>query len=108
MRTVKMYEGCKREDFEPRHVVAIVKYVQNLDTWDGRNFSSGSAGQHIGIRKITRGVFAGKWYVCYGTDWQGQEDEAFLLEDEEDAKQICLDYDPDSYESLFGEKLEVY
>lgn len=30
-------------------LVAVVKYNNDLDFWDGRNFSCGSTGRHLGI-----------------------------------------------------------
>ena len=107
MRTVKLYAG-EREDFACNcDCIAIVKYVENLDTWDGRNMGSGSIGHHIGVRKIEHGSYAGKWYVCRGSDWQGSTNEAFLITEDE-AKQLCMNTNHDKYEELFGVKLEVF
>jgi len=104
-RTVKLYDH-HTEGYVPDDCIAIVKYTDNLDTWDGRNRSSGSTGHHIGIRKITRGQYEGQWYVCHGSDWQGSCDIAFLITEYE-AKQLCLNHDHDMYEELFGDPLDV-
>ena len=57
-------------------LVAVVKYNNNLDFWDGRNFSCGSAS---GITKLKDG----RYVLIHGTDWQGERDYAEIVTDEE-------------------------
>ena len=92
MGNVKCYadETCER-------VIGMVDYTDNLDHWDGHNWTSGGTGYHIGIGKTK----LGKWYVCYGTQWEGQQDYAHIIS-EAAARQKCLDHGG-NYEQLFGE-----
>ena len=106
MRTAKLYSGTY-EGYESIPCIAIVKYVDNLDQWDGHNMSSGSAGHHLGIRKIERGNYSGQWYVCHGSDWQGSYDVAYLI-DEDEAIQLCMDNNHIDFEGLFGRPLEIF
>lgn len=85
-------------DEDGMDVIGLVPYTSNLDHWDGNNYTSGSTGCHIGIGKTK----SGKWYVCYGTQWQGSQDTAYLISADR-AKQLCLNHDPGMYEELFGE-----
>lgn len=60
-------------------LVAVVKYNNDLDFWDGRNFSCGSIGRHLGITKLKDG----RYVLIHGTDWQGERDYAEIVTDEE-------------------------
>jgi hypothetical protein len=84
--------------FKHAHAIGIVDYIDNLDRWDGRNFNSGRNGRHLGVGRCKKG-----WYVCNGTQWQGERDNAQLISEEE-AKQLCLNYNPEKYQDLFGEE----
>jgi len=88
--------------FDGDEVVGVVKYTDNLDFYDGRNYSCGGVGRHLGIGKLKNG----KWYVCYGTQWQGERDYAEVIS-ESTAKKLCLQHNPDIYETLFDEKPEI-
>lgn len=59
--------------------VAVVKYNNNLDFWDGRNFSCGSTGHHLGITRLKDG----RYVLIHGSNWQGSRDYAEVLTDEE-------------------------
>ena len=60
-------------------LVAHVKYNQNLDFWDGNNYTSGSAGRHLGIA-----VLKGDRYVLiHGTQWQGERNLAEIVSAED-------------------------
>jgi hypothetical protein len=61
------------------NLVAVVKYNNDLDFWDGRNFSCGSTGRHLGITKLKDG----RYVLIHGTDWQGERDYAEVVTDEE-------------------------
>ncbi len=86
--------------FENGEVIGMVKYTSNLDHWDGRNWTSGSVGRHLGIGKTKDG----RHYVCYGTQWQGERDYAEIIS-EEKAKQLCLSHNPEIYEEFFEEPI---
>ena len=57
-------------------VIARVRYNQNLDFWDGRNFTCGSPGRHKGITKLK----TGEYVIIYGTQWQGEKDYAVTVD----------------------------
>ena len=79
-------------------VVGYVKYTDNLDHWDGHNNICGSTGRHLGLGKLKDGRF----YLCHGTQWQGEMDYAEVVS-EENAKEVALRHDPEIYEEYFGE-----
>lgn len=65
-------------------VVARVKYNDNLDHWDGQNWTNGGVGRHLGITKLKDGSYV----LIYGTQWQGQEDYGLVVSKEEALKAI--------------------
>ncbi len=79
-------------------VIGLVEYTDNLDHWDGHNNTCGSTGRHLGIGKTRDG----RYYLCHGTQWQGEQDYAEIV-DETTAKETVLEHDPDMYEEMFGE-----
>jgi len=68
-----------------KEVVARVRYNQNLDYWDGRNWQNGGTGRHKGITKLKDG----RYVIIKGTDWQGERDYAYVV-DAEEALQVIL------------------
>jgi hypothetical protein len=60
---------------EHDEVVARVRYNSDLDHWDGRNWTSGSTGRHLGITKLK----TGEYVLIYGTQWQGEQDTAEIV-----------------------------
>jgi hypothetical protein len=88
---VRCYDGEK--------VIGMVPYTDNLDYWDGNNYTCGSTGRHLGIGKTKDGRF----YVCHGTQWQGERDYARIIT-ETKAKELCLEHDPSEYVKIFGEE----
>lgn len=72
------------ENEEHEKVIATVKYNQNLDTWDGRNFTSGSVGRHLGITQLQDGRFV----LIHGTQWQGEHDWAEVISKERAIQEI--------------------
>ena len=60
-------------------IVARVRYNQALDEWDGRNWTSGGVGQHLGITKLK----TGEYVLIHGTQWQGAKDYAYIVSDME-------------------------
>lgn len=59
---------------EDGNIVARVEFNNNLDYWDGHNYSCGSMGEHLGITRLKDGRFV----IINGTDWQGQRDTAHI------------------------------
>lgn len=84
--------------FDGDDVIGMVEYTDNLDFWDGSNNTCGSPGHHLGIGKTKDGRF----YLVYGTQWQGERDRAEIVS-EEAAKEAVLRHNPDIYEEIFGE-----
>lgn len=101
---VKLYEGSKYvmpDDPESRKCIGRVKYTDNLDYWDGRNMTCGSTGRHLGVGKLRDGRF----FLCHGTQWQGERDYAEVVSEKE-AKQAVMNANDDRlYRELFGEDI---
>jgi hypothetical protein len=72
MAKVNVYEGGK--------VIARVEYNDNLDYWDGKNWTCGSMGRHLGLTRLRK---SGKYVLIHGTDFQGEQDRAEIVTDEE-------------------------
>ncbi|WP_456326471.1 hypothetical protein [Palaeococcus sp. (in: euryarchaeotes)] len=89
--------------FDDDKVIGVVKYTNNLDHWDGHNWTCGSPGRHLGIGKTKDGRF----YLCHGTQWQGERDYAEIISEEE-AKRLVLMHNPDIFEKLFNEPVPEY
>jgi hypothetical protein len=62
------------------NVVASVEYNSILDHWDGSNWTAGSTGRHLGITKLKKLDF---FVLIHGTQWQGEQDYAEIVPDEE-------------------------
>lgn len=79
MQTVKKEapeDGIPVIDHETGEIVALVTYNNNLDFWDGSNWTSGSTGRHKGLTQLQNGEYV----LILGTDWQGEKDEAILID----------------------------
>jgi len=94
MRTVALFDGEK--------AIGVAEYADNLDRWDGHNWTCGSTGRHLGIGKLKDGRF----YLCRGTQWEGEEDRAVVVTEEE-AREAVLRHNPDIHEDIFGEPAPV-
>ena len=77
---INVYDG----EYEERAVVARVRYNQNLDFWDGRNFTCGSTGRHKGLTKLRDG----RYVLIYGTQWEGEQDYGEIITPEEALQEI--------------------
>jgi hypothetical protein len=55
-------------------IVDEVRYNNDLDFWDGHNFTCGSTGRHKGLAKL-----GDNFVLIYGTQWQGERDTAELI-----------------------------
>lgn len=71
----KEYRVNVYEDEFMEEVIARVRYNQNLDFWDGRNFTCGSTGRHKGLTKLKDG----RYVLIYGTQWQDEKDYAIVI-----------------------------
>jgi hypothetical protein len=72
MAKVNVYEGGK--------VIARVQYNDNLDYWDGKNWTCGSPGRHLGLTRLRK---SGRYVLIHGTDFQGEQDRAEIVTDEQ-------------------------
>jgi hypothetical protein len=72
------------EDEFHSKVVARVKYNADLDYWDGRNWTNGGVGRHLGITKLKDGSYV----LIYGTQWQGEKDYGVIVPPEEALNEI--------------------
>jgi len=72
MAKVNVYEDGK--------VIARVQYNDNLDFWDGSNWTCGSPGRHLGLTRLRK---SGQYVLIHGTDFQGEQDRAEIVTDEE-------------------------
>jgi len=92
MGDVRLYDG--------ERVIGVVDYTENLDHWDGSNNTCGSTGRHLGVGKLKDGRF----YLCHGTQWQGERDRAEVVTEEE-AKSAILEHNADVWGDFFEEDL---
>jgi hypothetical protein len=77
MAKVNVYEDGK--------VIARVQYNDNLDYWDGKNWTCGSMGRHLGLTRLRK---SGRYVLIHGTDFLGEQDSAEIISDEEAYQQI--------------------
>jgi hypothetical protein len=70
--------------YELNEVIARVRYNQNLDFWDGRNWQNEGTGRHKGITKLKDG----RYVIIIGTDWQGERDYAYIVNAEDALQEI--------------------
>ena len=97
---VNVYENEFMEE-----VVARVRYNQNLDFWDGRNFTCGSTGRHKGLTKLKDG----RYVLIHGTQWQGEKDYAIVISAEQALQEILKSGNHDLLETKkFRELKELY
>ena len=90
--SVRLYDG--------NDCIGVVDYTANLDHWDGFNWTCGSTGRHLGVGKLKDGRF----YLCHGTQWQGEMDRAEVISEDE-AKRRILGHNPDIWDDFFDEEL---
>lgn len=76
---VNVYQNELRQQ-----VVARVTYNENLDYWDGQNWSNGGQGKHKGITRLRDG----RYVIIIGTQWQGSKDYAYIASEEEALQEI--------------------
>ena len=72
MAKVNVYEDGK--------VIARVQYNDNLDYWDGKNWTCGSMGRHLGLTRLRK---SGQYVLIHGTDFLGEQDRAEIVTDEQ-------------------------
>jgi hypothetical protein len=80
----KEYRVNVYEDEFSEKVIARVRYNQNLDYWDGRDWSCGSPGRHKGLTKLKDG----RYVLIYGTQWQDEKDYGIIISAEQALQEI--------------------
>jgi translation initiation factor IF-1 len=86
-------------------VVAQVKYSENLDFWDGSNYTCGSTGRHKGLTRLK----SGDYVLVHGTQWQGERDHAEIITAEEALQEILRSGNIELLEEKrFAELKELY
>ena len=61
--------------YDNEKIIARVKYNDNLDVWDGKNWRSGGIGLHKGLTQLQDGRFV----LIHGTQLEGQRDWAEVI-----------------------------
>jgi len=61
------------------NVVARVKSNSNLDIWDGRNYTNGGTGKHLGLTKLKKSK---KFVLIFTSQWEGDRDYGEVVSDE--------------------------
>jgi len=86
-------------------VIARVRYNQDLDYWDGRNWTNGGTGMHKGITKLKDG----RYVIIIGSQWQGARDYGYIVSPEEALQEILKSGNHDLLETKkFRELKELY
>ena len=69
---------------ENGRVIAMVEANNNLDWWDGSNWTCGSTGRHKGLTRLK----TGEYVLIHGTQWQGERDWAEIITPEQALQEI--------------------
>jgi hypothetical protein len=89
--------------YDGESCIGRVSYTDNLDTWNGSNYQSGGTARHLGVGR-TR---SGKFFLCHGTQWQGERDCAVIVSEAE-AKEAVMRVGNDAlYRTLFGVEMPI-
>lgn len=65
-------------------VIARVRYNENLDYWNGHDWTCGSTGRHKGLTKLADGSYV----LIHGTQWQGERDYGEVISAEQALQEI--------------------
>lgn len=97
---VNVYSDESRND-----LIGVVNYNQNLDYVVGTNWQNGSVGYHKGITKLKNGEFV----IIRGSDWQGDNNYAYVVSNTEALDEIIKSGNLQLLESKrFKELKELY
>ena len=69
---------------ENGRVIAMVKANNNLDWWDGSNWTCGSTGRHKGLTRLSDG----RYVLIHTTQWQGERDYAEIISEKQALQEI--------------------
>jgi len=91
--------------YDGNDVVARVRYNQDLDYWNGRNWQNGGLGLHKGITKLRDG----RYVLIHGTDWQGERDWAEIVSPEQALQEILRSGNTELLDTKkFAELKQIY
>ncbi len=88
---VNVYDGDQ--------VVGQVSENNNLDFWDGNNYTCGSTGRHKGLTVLQDG----RYVLIHGSQWQGERDNAEIITAETALREILIS----GNDGLFKDYLEL-
>lgn len=102
MSKVNVYELYEDSNQNPRNdyiklskkLISRVKYNENLNYGDGKNIFGNGWGNHRGITKLKDGRFV----IIFETDMQGEEPQAYVVSDEEAAREILESWHSEFFE----------
>lgn len=98
---VNVYEG---EEYQER-IISRVRHNQDLDYWDGNNWTNGGTGMHKGITKLADG----RYVIIIGSQWQGARDYGYVVDAQEALQEILKSGNEQLLETKkFAELKEVY
>jgi hypothetical protein len=69
---------------ENGRVIAMVEANNNLDWWDGSNWTCGSTGRHKGLTRLADG----RYVLIHTTQWQGERDYAEIISEKQALQEI--------------------
>lgn len=69
---------------ENSRVIAMVEANNNLDWWDGSNWTCGSTGRHKGLTRLSDG----RYVLIHTTQWQGERDYAEIISEKQALQEI--------------------
>lgn len=69
---------------ENGRVIAMVEANNNLDWWDGSNWTCGSTGRHKGLTRLSDG----RYVLIHTTQWQGERDYAEIISEKQALQEI--------------------
>ncbi len=70
--------------FDGDKIIAEVEYNQNLDFWDGSNWTCGSVGRHLGLTQLEDG----RYVLIHGSQWQGERNYGEIITPEQAVQEI--------------------
>ena len=87
--------------YDGRQVVARVKYNENLDHWDGHNWTCGGLGLHEGITRLKDGRFV----IIRGSQHEGDRDYAEIVSNDMALQAVLRAKDEKLLQKYFSEKI---
>lgn len=90
---------------EEENIIGRVRYNNNLDYWDGSNWTCGGLGKHKGLTKLRDG----RYVLIYGSQWQGEKDYGVIISPERALQEILKSGNVELLETKkFAELKELY